>query len=207
MVFAAVREHGREEIINMDIGDEPNTNFDSEIDIRLWHIAMLFPEGTKEMLHPVQADPVQTQAFVRPAKFKLFNTDSDRRDWRDNNELDPYQWNGIAHLPPSDQTNSLYIDHQGYTLFAAPRLIKGLVAMKGCVDIWGRNYNSAPKTHYRDGNYWNAQDNRAIGMRNAGPDRMDQKEPSYFTYGMRKHIPIASKGEAVRLPPTVLEVR
>jgi len=36
---------------------------------------------------------------------------------------------------------------------------------------------------------------------------MDLKEPKHFTYGMRKHIPVASKGEAVRLPPTVLEVR
>jgi len=207
MVFAAVREHGKSVVLNMDIGDEPNANFDGEIDVRVWHIAMLLPEGTKEMLHPVQADPIQMQAFVRPAKFKLFNSDFDRKVWRENNEIDTYQWNGIIDLPPSEQTNGLYIDHQGYTTFAAPRLIKGLVAMKGCIDAWGRNYNSAPKINYRDGNYWNAQENRARGVQNSNADRMDQKEPSYFTYGVRKHIPIASKGEAVRLPPTVLEVK
>lgn len=206
MVFAAVREHGQNVTLNLDIGDEQNANFDGEIDVRVWHIAMLFPKGTKEMLHPVQADPVQMQAFVRPAKFKLFNSDSDRKVWRENNDLDEYQGNGIAILPPSEQTNGLFIDHQGYSTFAAPRLIKGLVAMKGCEDVWGRDFNSAHKVFYRENNYWNARDNRALGVQNSNADRMDQKEPSYFTYGMRKHIPVASKGEAVRLPPTVLEV-
>jgi len=204
MVFAAVREHNPDLILNMDVGDEPNADFDSEIDIRVWHIARFYPEGTDEMLHMVQADPIQMQALIRPAKFKLFNSDSDRKNWRDNNQLDDYQWNGIADLAPSESTNGLFLDHKGYTLFAAPRLIKGLVSMKGCVDPWGRKFNSSPKTFYRGENYWNPDENKAQVQNYT---RKDQEEPKYFTYGMRKHIPVASKGEAVRLPPTVLEVR
>jgi len=160
MVFAAVREHNQGLILNLDVGDEPNADFDSEIDARLWHIARLYPKGTNELLHPVQADPIQVQAFIRPAKFKLFNSNPDRKNWRDNNQLEKYQWNGITDLPPSENTNGLFLDHQGYSLFAAPRLIKGLVAMKGCIDNWGRKFNSSPKVFYRDTNYWNAADNR-----------------------------------------------